>query len=139
MALEGSQKVIYAALLGIPELDGFASIAIGLLLAATAFVLAVETKGLLIGEAVDPEMRESTRRQLIRMPEIDRVNEILTVHLGPRDVLLNISVEFANRLTANDIEETIERVEQNLKRRHEEITRIFIEAQSRLAYRREQL
>ena len=101
-------------------------------------MLAAETKGLLIGAAVDPEMRESIRRQLVRIPEIDRVNAILTVHLGPRDVLFNISVEFANRLSADEIEETIERVEQNLKRRHEEITRIFIEAQSRLAYRREQ-
>ncbi len=130
--------IFLGELLGIPELDGVASIAIGVLLAATAFVLAVETKGLLIGEAVDPEMRESIRRQLVRMQEIDRVNEILTVHLGPQDVLLNISVEFTNRLSADDIEETIERVEQNLKRRHEEITRIFIEAQSRIAYRREQ-
>ena len=81
--------------LGIPELDGVASVGIGLVLAGTAVLLVIETKGLLIGEAADPRLVERITLIVGKEPEVQRVNEVLTMHLGPHDVLLNLSVEFS--------------------------------------------
>ncbi len=123
--------------LGIPELDGVASILIGLLLAGIAILLAIETKGLLVGESADPRLVERLHLTAGKSPGVRRINEVLTMHLGPQDILLNLSVDFRDSLTSDQIEEEIEAMEQRLRRAAPEIKRIFIEAQSRQSHRRE--
>lgn len=115
---------------GIPEFDGIASIVIGLILAGAAMVLAYETKGLLIGEAAGPGTVEDIRNILSEQPGIKAVNELLTLHLGANDVLVTVSVDFADNLTANDVEATISVLETRIKAARPNITRVFIEAQS---------
>lgn len=130
--------IFLGELLEIPELDGAASILIGLLLAAIAIVLAIETKGLLVGESADPRLVERLQLTAGKSPGVHRVNEVLTMHLGPRDILLNISVEFEDSLSAEQLEEEIEAMERRIRKAIPEVKRIFIEAQSRQAHRREQ-
>ncbi|MEE9210515.1 MAG: cation diffusion facilitator family transporter, partial [Kiloniellales bacterium] len=76
--------ITLAEVLDLPVLDGVASVAIGLVLAASALLLAYETKGLLIGEAAKPEVVARLRRIVGAEHGVDRINEILTMHMGPR-------------------------------------------------------
>ncbi len=123
-------------LLGIPILDGVASIIIGLILGLTAVVLAYECKGLLIGEGASPAVIAGIRQIVIARPEINRINEILTMHMSPADILLNVSVDFHNKFNAGQIETTVTELEDAIKRKFPEIKRIFIEIQSWRAHRR---
>lgn len=120
--------------LGIPELDGIASIGIGLVLAGVAVLLAVESKGLLIGEAAKPEVVADIRAMVNRDPRITGTNEILTMHLGPREILLNASLDFDDKLSAADVEKAITEFERGIKQKYPAIRRVFIEAQSRRAH-----
>ena len=117
-------------ILAIPELDGAASVVIGLILAVTALLLAIECKGLLLGEATHPEVIADIRRLVADHPAILTTNEILTMHMGPEDVLLNLSVDFADGITSSDVEAAITGLERDIKAAHPEIKRVFIEAQS---------
>jgi cation diffusion facilitator family transporter len=113
-----------------PLLDGVASVLIGLILAGTAWLLAYESKGLLIGEAAHPETVRAIRRMLDDDERVVRLNEVLTMHLGPRDVLLNLSLDFRDDLSAGDVERFISEMEERIKENHPEVNRVFIEAQS---------
>ena len=57
--------------------------------------------------------------------------EVLTMHFGPSDILLNLSLDFKNDISAGDVEDIISKFEMQIKEIHPEIKRIFIEAQSR--------
>ncbi len=116
-------------MLDIAELDGVASLLIGVILAATAFLLAYETKGLLIGEAASEDMLKIIEDIARNDEAITGVNEILTMHMGPHDVLLNLSLDFRDDISASDVEDAVTMMEQALKARLPEIRRIFIEAQ----------
>ncbi|AEV37725.1 cation diffusion facilitator family transporter [Pseudovibrio sp. FO-BEG1] len=115
---------------GIVWLDGAASVVIGLILAGTAFVLALETKGLLIGESASDELVASVREILNAPSAIKGVNEIRTLHLGPNDVLLAASLDFEDALTAGAVEEVIFSLEDTIKRAHPVIGRVFLEVQA---------
>jgi cation diffusion facilitator family transporter len=128
--------LILAEVLDMPVLDGVASVAIGLVLAGSAILLAYETKGLLIGEAAKPEVVGKLRRIVGAEHGVDRINEILTMHMGPRDVLLNLSLDFRSSLSSDQVEAEVTRLERQIKAAFPEITRVFIEAESRLRGRR---
>lgn len=116
--------------LGIPEFDGIASIIIGLILAGTAILLAYESKGLLLGEAASDEVIMTIEQIARARPEIVAVNETLTMHMGPRDVLLNLSLDFTDNISAAEVEKAITEIGKQIKQRLPEIRRIFIEAQN---------
>ena len=114
----------------LPILDGVASVLIGLLLAGTAVFLATECKGLLLGEAADPAVRAGLRAIASGSAGVESVNEILTMHFGPKDVLAVISLNFADALTAGTVERTVSAIERRIKTEYPQVRRIFVEAQS---------
>ncbi len=122
--------------LNLPIFDALASIVIGVILACTAMLLAYESKGLLIGEAASQEVVSGIRDIVTKETDILSINEILTMHMGPEDVLLNISLDFHDNISAGEVERTITRLEINIKEQYPEIARIFIEAQNRIAHLR---
>lgn len=122
--------IFLGQLLHIPELDGLASMGIGCILAGAAIVLAYETKGLLIGEGAHPEVVAGVRRILASQKGLRRVNEILTLHQGPQDVLVNISLDFDDGLASEEVEAIISELETRLCSGFPIVTRVFIEAQS---------
>ncbi|MGI9414595.1 MAG: cation diffusion facilitator family transporter [Hyphomicrobiales bacterium] len=115
---------------GIPELDGVASVGIGIVLAIVAVLLAIEAKGLLIGESADPEIVRHIEDMADGDQRIWRTNEILTMHLGPNDILLNASFDFVQGLSADEVEAAISQFERKIKTAYPSIRRVFIEAQS---------
>ena len=114
-----------------PIYDGIAAIIIGLILGATAAWLAYETKGLLIGESANPEVIRGVRKIVGSHGSIQHVNEILTLHMGPDFILLNLSVDFDNAASAGEVEIIIARLSQDIKQADPRIKRIFIEAENR--------
>ncbi len=116
--------------LGLPWLDGAASIAIGIILGGTAVLLAYETKGLLIGEGASPEVLAKIESIIDATPAIRNLNEIRTLHRGPQDILLALSVDFIDEVTAGTVEETIYSLERTIKMEMPAVTRLFIEVQA---------
>ncbi len=121
---------------GDPSFDALASLTIGVILACTAALLAYESKGLLIGEAASGEVRTGIRRILAQERNILSINEVLTMHLGPEDVLLTISLDFSDSISSGDVEDIISVLETRIKGKYPEVARIFIEAQSKLGHLR---
>ncbi len=111
--------------------DGWASILIGVLLGATAFWLAVETKSLLIGESALPEVVRGIRELAAGFPEIEHVNEVLTLHMGPEYILVNLSVDFVDSIPAGRVEEVIRKLDRRIKERYPLVKRVFVEAEAR--------
>lgn len=109
--------------------DGIASICIGLVLAIVAVFLAIECKSLLIGEAADPVVVAGIEEIASGYPSVIAINEVLTLHFAPQDVLVNISLDFDNTLTADQVEHTVSEMEATIIERFKDVRRVFIEAQ----------
>ncbi len=124
--------------LDLPVLDGVASLVIGLILAGTAAFLAWECQSLLTGEGAAPEVQASIRAIAAAEPGVTRPNEALTMHFGPQDVLVALSLDFEDERTAAEVEAAVTRIERRIKAAHPEVTRVFVEAQDREAHRRGQ-
>ncbi len=112
-----------------PVFDGIASIGIGLILAGTAVWLSIRTKSLLIGEGADPALVEDVRNRAAGMKAIIAVNEVITLHMGPNDILLNLSVDFDDSISAGDVETAIEELTHDILTTHPDVKRVFIEAE----------
>ncbi|HKK04530.1 MAG TPA: cation diffusion facilitator family transporter [Gammaproteobacteria bacterium] len=122
--------ILLGELTGIPYFDGAASIVIGLILGGTATWLAFETKGLLIGESANQRVIDGIRAVAATFPEVERVNEVLTMHMGPNYILANISVEFQDSTTVPAMEEAVARIDKAIKQAFPRVKRVFIEAES---------
>ena len=122
--------ILLGDLLQNPYLDGIASIVIGVILASVAVFLAYETKGLLIGEGVDPKTLASIRAIAADDAAVQEVKKSLTMHFGPHEVLLGLDVEFKSHLSAEEVAQAINRMEAVIRARHPEIRHIFIEAKA---------
>lgn len=129
--------LILSEYMGLPVLDAVASLLISFILAVTAGILAYECKGLLTGEGASEQVVSGINQIISQSSGIKHVNEVLTLHLGPQDVLLNISLDFEDTLSSGDVEETISNLESKIKVMFPEIHRVFIEAQSWGAHRNE--
>jgi len=119
---------------GILYFDGIASIIIGFILLGTATWLAYETKGLLIGESANNHIVKDIRGLLTSSERIDHVNEILTMHMGPDYILVNLSVDFEDSMTLEEVEDTISSFDQKIKELYPQVKRIFIEAEKIKSY-----
>jgi len=113
-----------------PFYDGAASIVIGLILAITAFVLAYESKALLIGESADPELVAGLRAMVEAKRGVTAVGEVLTVHSSPDQVTAMISVDFDDNISARDVEVLVCEVEKEAEQRFPLIRRLYIRPRS---------
>jgi len=121
--------ILLSQLTGILYLDGVASIIIGLILIATAIWLAYETKGLLIGESANKPVVQGIRLMLQDNINIEMVNEVLTMHMGPNFILANISVDFKDDLATATLEDCIAEIDIAIKEKYPLVQRVFIEAE----------
>ena len=117
--------------LGQPWLDGAASVVIGIILFGTAAVLAYECKGLLIGESASQRVVDGIRELIAAEPAVVHVNELRTMHMGPNDILLAVSLDFDHQINVVALEAAISGLERAIKQRFPEIKRVFIEVQGR--------
>lgn len=113
-----------------PYLDGAASIAIGILLMGVAVFLVSRTRSLLVGVGVDDDILAELAEIAGAQPGVERIRPPLTMYLGPADVILALDVDFADNLTALQVEQTIEALQNAIRARYPEFGRIFIEAKA---------
>lgn len=115
-----------AELLAMPQLDGLASIGIGLVLAATAAFLARESKSLLIGEPA----RESVVRSITEIMRDHRgiagVDRLITVHMSPDQIVASVDIDFVDDLRASEVEAIIGELDSKLKKAHPDIIALFV-------------
>jgi cation diffusion facilitator family transporter len=125
------------SLLGLTWADGAASVAIGALLVLVAIFLANETRSLLTGEAAAPRVVEAVREMLAADPRVDTVAEVLSMHLGPQEILLGVTLDFRDDLTAVDIETAGDDFAALIRGIDARITRVFVRSgRARAAYAR---
>ena len=107
--------------------DGLASIVIGIVLAIVAFVLARSARGLLLGEAATAKSVEAIRQAIVAHPNVVQVVELLTMHLAPKQILINAHVNLRDDLSTDDIEHTISEIEEKIKSAEPKVDMIFLE------------
>ncbi len=127
--------IYFSVRLNLPILDGVGSILIGLVLATTASLLARETKSLLIGERADQEIVDSIMLVAGRIHGIAHANGVLTVHLAPREILVALSLEFADELKTPEIEAKVIELERCVRLSHPEVAAVFVKPQSPEGFR----
>ncbi len=128
--------VFLSEALDMPVLDGIASIGVGAILAITALFLGARSKSLLIGEAASFDTRLGINRIARASNGVVGLNQALTMHFGPNDVFVALSLDFDDALSASEVERTVTNIEREIKAAHPDVTRVFIEAQSFDADRR---
>jgi len=110
--------------------DPIASILIGLLLTLVAILLGRETGALLVGERTNRGTVKRIREILFSDSSVRQVGDLLTMQLGPDQVLLAVDVKFQDGLTIEEVERIIDRLEAQIRRWEPTVKRIFIEVEA---------
>ncbi|HTL13858.1 MAG TPA: cation diffusion facilitator family transporter [Thermomonas sp.] len=118
-----------AQLLDMPVLDGVASLLIGLVLAAAS---------LLLGESARARVAQAIRDIAAADPAIRAANGVLTVQMGPEQVVAALSAEFEDDLATQEIEAGIRRIEAAVRARHPEVASLFVKPQTPESWRRQE-
>jgi len=119
--------LVASHLTGDARFDAGAAVVIGVILCVVAVALARETKDLLIGESADRETRLAIRDAVESVPEVEGVRDLLTMHVGPDDVLVNLDICFRDGLDTDGVEDAIVRVEERIRERVPSVAKIFVE------------
>ena len=120
--------IYFSHRLDLPALDGAASVVIGLLLAGVAVLLISQARGLLIGEGIRPETARAIRSLAMEQPSVSEVGRVLSMYIGPDDVLVIVDVNFKDGTATGDAADAISAIEQQVRARFPMIRRLFIEA-----------
>lgn len=135
--------VLAAAGIGLRQLtgsgvyDGAASIAIGVLLIVVAVRLGLDNKNLLIGRAADKQDLAAIREVIESSEGVDELRELLTMHLGPDNMIVAARVSLSEDLSSDDAEDLADRIDRRLSERVPEVSDVFIDPTPREAERRE--
>ncbi|HEV8428754.1 MAG TPA: cation diffusion facilitator family transporter [Pyrinomonadaceae bacterium] len=122
--------IFLGRVLELPYLDGAASVVIGLLLCGVAVLMVYESKGLLIGEALDRESLRSIHQMVEADPAVERVQHLHSMYLGPHEVLLTIELRFRSEITALEVRQAVHRLKKAIKSQHSDVSRLFFGAES---------
>ena len=117
-------------LTGNPMFDSAASILIGVLMGLFATVLVRETSSLLIGEGLSPDEIADIVFIVEEDPAVIKCGRVLSMYMGPNDMVLNLDVTFDDELDEGDILQAIDRVEAELVDDYPQCSAIFIEVES---------
>jgi cation diffusion facilitator family transporter len=107
--------------------DAGSAVVIGLILCLVAVTLAREVKDLLIGESANRETREAITAAVEAVDEVEGIRELLTMHVGPDEILVNLDVCFEDGLDTDGVEAAIVRVEDAIRDTVPAAEKIFVE------------
>jgi len=122
--------VALSTALNAPVLDGVASCLIGLTLVTVAALLVYESRGLIMGEAADPDIVRSVREIASADDAVKGVPRLLTMQLGAHRVLLNMDIQFKPDISSSDLFAAIDRIKGRVREAHPDITNIFLEVEA---------
>ncbi len=117
-----------AVRLEMPWIDGAASVAIGVLLCLVALLMVYESKGLLVGEGADARTLDEIRRLASAEPQVERVCRVLTMYLGPDEVMLVLELDLRRAASGRfDTGETFERLSRTIRARFPRIRHVYVD------------
>jgi len=122
--------IVLSMTLGAPWIDGVSSVLIGVLLCAVAVIMVYESKGLLVGEGVGKATLRGLRAIFAGDPSVERVDKMLTLYLGPDEVMLAIELRFRPGMKVEDIRHALSRLNHDVRSRYPRIRRTFIDTTS---------
>ncbi len=126
---------LLATRFNLPVADGVASVLVGLVLALVGWVLVRESKGLLIGEQASSELSQSILALAESQDGVEGANGVLATHLAPDQVVVTLSLEFADALRTPEIEEAVRSLEARIREKRPEVIALFIKPQSHSGFR----
>jgi cation diffusion facilitator family transporter len=106
--------------------DAAASIAIGVLLVAVAIAVGAHARDLLLGESARPEVREAIEAAALRHPAVEAVPALLTMHIGPDDLLVAANIELRDELTVTDAERVADEITADLRDAEPSVHHVFL-------------
>jgi cation diffusion facilitator family transporter len=123
--------VLLSTLTGNGVWDAVGSILIGALLMIVAVLIARDAHSLLIGERADPTVEQRAQEITEATPGVERVTQLLTMHLGPEFVLIALKIAFAKGTTVERVEEITDDIERRLRAEIPVMKKIFVEPDSK--------
>lgn len=108
--------VTISAVTGDAVWDGVGTVLIGVLLVVIALVLAVEMKGLLIGEAASDADQRRIAATIGSDPDVTRLIHMRTLHIGPEELFVGAKVQLVDGLSVAGLAEVVDRVESSVRR-----------------------
>jgi cation diffusion facilitator family transporter len=134
--LAAAAGLALSQLTGNPFFDGAASVVIGLILGLTGWLLAVESKALLIGESADSDLIEAIAAAASRHAGIVGIGDVLTVHSAPDQITVVMSADFDDSITAGAVERIVAEIEREAGERWPAVKRLYIRPEQDAARRR---
>ena len=107
--------------------DAAASIAIGVLLIAVAIAVGAHVRDLQLGESARPEVREAIEAAALRHPAVEAVPALLTMHIGPDDLLVAANIELRDELSVTDAERVAGEITANLREAEPSVHHVFLQ------------
>jgi cation diffusion facilitator family transporter len=108
--------------------DPIASILIGLLLVSIALWMGRDVKHLLVGSAALPEEREAIEEAIESYDEVDEVQELLTMVLGPNALLVAARIDLRDDLDGRQVERVSTEIDHRIREVVPDVTEVFLDA-----------
>jgi cation diffusion facilitator family transporter len=111
---------------GSERFDAAASMAVGLLLVGVAVAVGSHAKALLLGAAARPAVRDAIESATLRHPAVESVPTMLTMHVGPDDLLVAADIELRDELSVTDAERVAEQIASDLRSVEPSVRYVFL-------------
>lgn len=121
---------VLSVVTGLHVLDGIASLLIGVVLVVVAGLLTNETRSLLVGES-NPEIDAFVRAEAQKLPGVVGINEVVTETRGPDSIIVLLSLDWDDAMSAGDVERGVSMLEKTTRARYPAVLRMYIEAQDK--------
>ncbi|HEV7454496.1 MAG TPA: cation diffusion facilitator family transporter [Candidatus Saccharimonadales bacterium] len=95
---------------GNSQFDGIGAMLVSLVLVASAVVLLITIRSLVIGQSAPREMERRIRDAVREIPEVRHIVGMRTMMLGSDSLLVNIDVHIRDGLSTDQIESVVEKV-----------------------------
>lgn len=110
-----------------PLYDGIGTLSIGVLLVIIATILAIEMKGLLIGESASVSDQQAIAAAIEVEPSVQRLIHMRTQHIGPDELLIGAKIQFLDGLEVDEVADAVNRVETSIRRAVPTARMLYIE------------
>ena len=110
-SLVGTLALLIYVITGDIRFDGIGAIIIGIVLAVLAFLLLMGIRDLLVGRSASAETEAKIRDAALTVPEVDKVLDLKTLHVGSEKLLVNLEVNMDNDLNTDELEKLMAQIE----------------------------
>ncbi len=119
--------IFLSAKLDAAWIDGAFSVAIGGLLCGVAIVMVYESMGLLVGEGMEKAALAEIKSLIAADPDVQKVGGLLSLYLGPDEVLLAIELKVLPETSLPDMRGALARIKSAIREHYPRIRYIFLD------------